>query len=163
MIKADSAPQMGTAEKILLSLDGGALGALYRVAIGFVALPAMSLLLGSDGSDWRVVPFLLAILLLLRVVPALIRKLLPFPGVLRDAWAARRRTAKRYDSYQWRKLMWIGAGLATYTIVSGEFSAARIVVGATCLLAGATAMARWRAVCPSDVARLSMHKAQGVG
>lgn len=146
MTKAAGAPQFGTLEKMLLNLDEGAFGALYRMVIGFATLPAMSLLLGRDGSDWRVVPFLLAILLLLRLVPAVVRKLLPFSGAARDAWAARRRTAKRYDSYQWRKLMWIGVGLATYTVASGELSPARIIVAAACLLAGAAAMARWRTV-----------------
>ena len=86
----------------------------------------MRLLLGSDGSDWTLVPFLLLVLLLLRVVPAVVRKVVPFSAELREAWSVRRRTAKLYDSYQWRKLMWIGAGLALYVAVSGQYSACPI-------------------------------------
>lgn len=163
MAKTASAPQIGTIERVLLNIDDGAFGALYRVAIGFATLPAMSLLLGNDGSDWTVVPFLLSILLLLRIVPAVVRKLVPFSGAVREAWAVRRRTAKRYDSYQWRKLMWIGVGLALFTAVSGQFSPSRIVVCSTCLLAGAAGMVRWRAASANGKpARLPTEKAQSV-
>ena len=92
--------------------DEGAFGAPYRVLIGFATIPAMQLLFGSEGSDWTLVPFLLLVLLLLRAGLAVVRKLVPFSAELREAWSVRRRTAKLYNSYQWRKLMWIGAGLA---------------------------------------------------
>lgn len=154
-------PQIRTIERFLLNIDDGAIGALYRVAIGFATLPAMSLLLGNDGSGWTVVPFLLSVLLLLRVIPALVRKLVPFPDAVQAVWAERRRMAKRYDSYQWRKLIWIGVGLALYIAVSGQFSPSRIVVCSTCLLAGAAGMVRWRAVSANDqFARSRTEKAQ---
>lgn len=146
MAETASTPQIGAVERALLAIDDGAFGALYRVAIGFATLPAMSLLLGSHVSDWLVVPFLLSILLLLRIIPAVVRKLVPFSGAVQEAWAARRRLAKQYDSYQWRKLMWIGIGLALYTAVSGQLSASRMVVGSACLLGGAAGMVRWRLV-----------------
>src|SRR3954468_4446964 len=114
MLKSESASKVGTVDKFLLSLDEGACGALYRVLSGFTTIPVMRLLLGSDGSDWAVVPFLLLILLLLRAGLAVVRKLVPFSAQLREAWSVRRRTAKLYDSYQWRKLTWIGAGLALH-------------------------------------------------
>ena len=148
MAGSASAP-VGTIAKVLLNIDDGAFGALYRVAIGFATLPAMSILLRNDGSDWTVVPFLLSILLLLRIVPAVIRKLMPFSDAMREVWAVRRRTAKRYDSYQWRKLMWIGVGLVLYTAASGRFSPSQIVVCSTCLLAGMAGMMRWRSVAPN--------------
>ena len=144
-----SVPEIGTIARVLLNIDDGAFGTLYRVLIGFATLPAMSILLGNEGSDWRVVPFLLSILLLLRIVPAVIRKLVPFSGAIREVWAVRRRTAKRYDSYQWRKLTWIGVGLALYIAASGQFSPSRIVVCSTCLLAGIAGMVRWRSVSPN--------------
>jgi hypothetical protein len=146
MARTASAPPIGAVERVLLAIDDDAFGALSRVAIGFATLPAMSLLLGSNISDWTVVPFLLSILLLLRLVPAVVRKLVPFSGAVQEAWAVRRRLAKQYDSYQWRKLMWIGIGLALYTAVSGQFSAARVVVCSACLLAGMVGMLRWRLV-----------------
>ena len=144
-----SAPEIGTIARALLNIDDGAFGALYRALIGFATLPAMSILLGNDGSDWTVVPFLLSILLLLRIVPAVIRKLVPFSGAMREVWAVRRQTAKRYDSYQWRKLTWIGVGLALYITASGQFSPSLIVVCCTCLLAGIAGMVRWRSVSPN--------------
>jgi hypothetical protein len=146
MSNAASAPGMEAIERALLHLDIGAAGALYRVAIGFATLPTMSLFLGSDGSDWTVVPFLLSILLLLRIVPAVVRKLMPFSRAAQEAWAARRRTAKQYDSYQWRKLLWIGLGLALYTAISGHLSTSPIVICAFCLVAGAAGTLRWHAV-----------------
>src|SRR5258708_36552221 len=100
-----------TVDKLFLSLDEGAFGALYRVLIGFTTIPVMRFLLGSDRSDWTLVPFLLLVLALLRVAPAVVRKVVPFSAELREAWSGRRRTAKLYDSYQWGKLMWIGAVL----------------------------------------------------
>ncbi len=146
MPKITNAPRIGSIERVLLKIDEGAFGALYRVMIGFATLPTMSFLLGDDGSDWALVPYLLFLLLLLRLVPAVIRRLVPISDALREAWAARRRLAKRYDSYQWRKLMWIGAGLALYIGVTGELSAVRIAVCSVCLLAGVAGMARWHAV-----------------
>src|SRR5262245_26267221 len=146
MTKAASAPEVGAIERALLKISDGAFAAFYLVLIGVATLPAMSLLLGDAGSDWIVVPFLLSILLLLRIVPAVVRKLVPFSGATREAWAVRRRAAKQYDSYQWGKLLWIGVGLAIYITAAGQFSPSRIVVCATCLLAGTAGMVRWRAV-----------------
>jgi hypothetical protein len=154
MTKTASPPQVGTIETILLNLDHGALGALYRVAIGFATVPATSLLLGNDVSEWTVVLSLLSVLLLLRIVPAVIRKLAPFSRPLREAWAARRRLAKQYDSYQWQKLIWIGVGLSLFTAVSGQWSPLRIVVCSVCVLAGAAGMATWHTVSAGEFARL---------
>ena len=106
----------------------------------------MRLLLGSDGSDWTLVPFLLLVLLLLRVGLAVVRKVVPFSAELQEAWSVRRRKAKLYDSYQWRKLMWIGAGLALYVAVSGQYGPVQIALSMFCLITGAGATVRWRAV-----------------
>lgn len=161
MTKTGAASPTGAAEMALLNLDVGVLGALYRVAIGFAALPAMSFLLGRDASDWLLIPFLLVILLALRFGPAVLRRVLPMSGAVKDVWAQRRRVAKRYNSYQWRKLMWIGLGLALYVAVSGQFTSTRIGIVLGCLLAGAAGTARWYAVCSNDKsAGLSAHIAK---
>jgi hypothetical protein len=160
MTKTAGKPELGTIETVLLNLDHGALGALYRVAIGFAIVPAISLRMGNDISEWTVILSLLAVLLLLRIVPAVIRKLVPFSRPLRDAWAARRRMAKQYDSYQWRKLIWIGIGLSLFTAVSGEFSPLRSVVCSICVLAGVAGMATWHAVSAREAARLGTEKFQ---
>ena len=136
----------GTVDKFLLRLDEGAFGALYRVLIGFTTIPVMRLLPGKDGSDWTLVPFLLLVLVLLRVVLAVFRKVVTFSAELREAWSVRRRTAKLYDSYQWRKLMWIGAGLALYVAVSEQYRPFPIALSVFCLVTGAGATVRWRAI-----------------
>jgi|SRR5882724_1037910 len=146
MHKNESVLRTGTVDKFLLRLDEGAFGALYRVLIGFTTIPVMRLLLGNDGSDWTLVPFLLLVLVLLRVVLAVVRKVVTFSAELREAWSVRRRTAKLYDSYQWRKVMWIGAGLALYVAVSGQYRPVHIALSMFCLVAGAGATVRWRAV-----------------
>jgi hypothetical protein len=161
MTKTASTPPLRTIEAGLLHFDQGAFGALYRVAIGFLTVPAMSLLLGDGVSEWTVVLALLSVLLLLRIVPAVVRKLVAFSRPLQDAWSARRRLAKRYDSYQWRKLFWIGVGLSLFTVLSGQFSPVRIVVCSISLLAGAAGMATWHAVSTGESSRSSFQSAAG--
>ena len=146
MDKATGGREIGSIERVLLGLCDETIGALYRVAIGFATLPGLSFLLGNDVSGWTVVAFLLLILILLRIVPATIRRLVPFSRTSREAWAVGRRLAKRYDSYQWRKLVWIGVGLTLYTAASGQFSPPRILICTTCLLVGIAGTVRWRAV-----------------
>ena len=162
MTKTASAPDIGAIERALLKISDGAFGAFYLVLIGVATLPAMSLLLGDVDPGWTVAPFLLSILLLLRIVPAIVRKFVPFSSATREAWAVRRRAAKRYDSYQWGKLLWIGVGLAIYITASGQFSSSRIVVCSTCLLAGTAGMVRWRAVSANGKPALPAEKAQRV-
>jgi len=146
MDKSYSRSSGRSVDKFLLSLDEGAFGALYRVLIGFAAIPVERLLLGSEGSDWMLVPFLLLVLVLLRVVPAVVRKVVSFSAELLEAWYVRRRMAKAYDSYQWRKLIWIGAGLALYFAISGQHRPVHIALSMFCLVAGAGATVRWHAV-----------------
>lgn len=146
MPKSDSTAIFGAADRFLLSLDEGTFGALYRVMIGFATIPAMHILFGTEGSDWNLVAFLLLVLLLLRTGLAVGRKLLPFSAELKEAWSVRRRTAKTYDSYQWRKLMWIGIGLALYVAVSGRYWPIQIALASFCVLAGAAGMMRWHVV-----------------
>jgi hypothetical protein len=139
-------PEVGTTDRFILNLDEGLFGALYRVLIGFATIPTMRFLLGSGGSDWMLAPFLLFVLLLLRIGLAVVRKVAPFSLELQEAWSVRRRTAKLYDSYQWRKLMWVGAGLACYVMVSGSYGSVPIGLSMFCLTTGASATVRWRVV-----------------
>lgn len=141
-----SSSEIGAFERWLVRIDVGPFGALYRVAIGLAIIPAMSLVWENRDSDWTLVPFLLAVLMLLRVLPAIVRMLVPFSDSARIVWAARRRMAKQHDSYQWRKLLWIGVGLALYTAASDQLWRSRIVVCSICLLTGVFGMLRWRVV-----------------
>jgi hypothetical protein len=146
MRNGERIPETATMDTFLLNLDEGVFGALYRGLIGFAITPAMRLLLPSGSSDWALAPFLLLVLLLLRFGLAVVRKVAPFSGKLQEAWSVRRRTAKLYDSYQWRKLMWVGAGLACYVAVSGRYEPVPIALSLFCLVAGASATLRWRVV-----------------
>jgi hypothetical protein len=77
-------------------------------------------------------------------VPAILRKILPFSAAARTVWAERRQMAKRVDSYQWRKLFWIGMGLGLFTLQSGHRFPALLGLTFGCLAAGAIGLATWR-------------------
>lgn len=146
MPDAQSIPKIGAIDEALLALDVGFFGAFYRGLIGFATIPTMRLLMGDDGSNWTLVPFLLFVLLLLRIVLAVVRKVVPFTSELQEAWSVRRRMAKLYDSYQWRKLLWIGAGMTCYVVFSGWCGLVPSALSIFCLVAGASATVRWRIV-----------------
>ena len=131
-------------EKLVVDLDVSAFGATYRAAIGFFANPVLSHVVGADRADRLLVPVLLAGLLILRVATVLLRKLLPFSDMAQRTWAERRQLGKRYDSFQWQKLLWVGLGLALYTVLSGEATTLRVAVFLACILSGALGLARWR-------------------
>jgi hypothetical protein len=118
------------------------------MTVGFLAVPLLLRFWGQDDPGWALVPFLFVILLMLRVIPAVVRRLVPFSDTARAIWAERRQMAKRYDSYQWQKLFWIGIGLALYTLLSYQFLTSRIVVSSICVLSGAFGLARWRKIAP---------------
>ena len=118
------------------------------MTIGFMTLPVLSRLWGQDDPGWTLVPFLFLIFLMLRVIPALVRRLVPFSDTARAIWAERRQMAKRYDSYQWQKLFWMGIGLALYTVLSYQSLTSRIAVSSICVLSGAFGLARWRKIAP---------------
>ncbi|MCC7343145.1 MAG: hypothetical protein IT170_18830 [Bryobacterales bacterium] len=140
----DKPAKTGSFETLLVSLDGRLFGRLGRVAVGFVMIPALTWVRGTPGPDWALVAALLAVLFLIRLIPLVVRRLMPTSQAVRHTWAHRRQLAKRYDSYQWQKLFWIGTGLALYIAVSRTASPARLVVSSFCLLAGALGIARWR-------------------
>ncbi len=133
-------------EKLLLALDSFPLGAIWRVAVGFATFPFLEYLFGPRNSALLTAAGLLGVLLLLRILPALVRKLLPFSTEVKQVWLDRRSIGKRYDSYQWQKLFWIGIGLSLYIVQSHNFSTDRIAIASACVVFGAAGMARWRFV-----------------
>jgi hypothetical protein len=144
MRKPDAAAKLGLFERLIDGAVDGVPGALLRVGIGFATIPAVCGLFGKSEQDWAPWVGLLTVLLLLRAVPVLIRRVIPFSQALEIIWSDRRQLAKRYDSYQWRKLFWIGLGMAIYTGFSGDHSSSRITVSSLCILAGALGLIRWR-------------------
>ena len=128
------------------------MAALYRVVIGVLFLPALMAVSGDLVSGWGLFAAFAVLLAGLRIVPAVIRTLLPFPAPVRAAWSQRRDIAKSYDSYQWQKLFWMGLGLAAYLIVQGEFAPQPLALTATCLVAGAFGLLTWRTRRPRTAA-----------
>jgi hypothetical protein len=133
-------------ETLLVGLDEGAVGALLRAAIGFATSPAVAAVMGSSAGDWALVPGVAMLMILLRLAPSVIRRLVPFSSRAQEIWWNRRQIAKRFDSYQWQKLFWMGGGMVLYSAVGDALRVPDVVVSATCLVAGAIGLARWRAV-----------------
>lgn len=142
-------PVAGIVEWLLVRLDEPPIDAMYRFALGLLFLPVLSLVHPAAASDWSVLAFFVAMLGCLRAVPALCRKLLPFSDAVQAAWRERRFTAKKYDSYQWRKLLWIGLGLMTYVSAVGTVQRVEVFLTAFCLVSGAVGTVVWRSHRPS--------------
>jgi hypothetical protein len=131
-------------DRVLVRLDEMPWAAGVRVTAGYLVVPAWLMFSGEGYSEWTVFPFLLAVLAGLRVVPAVLRKALPFGNTVLTAWAQRRQLAKRFDSYQWQKLLWIGFGLTFFVWRSGRHSVALLTLTSLCLASGAIGLVFWR-------------------
>jgi len=131
-------------ERALLSVERFPWSALYRTAIGYSMLPLFSWLAGKGDLGWSLLPWFVAVLLALRVLPAVLRRVLPFSQHARAVWAERRALAKRFDSYQWRKLFWFGVGLAAYVASSGHIDWPSAALTGVCLGGGALGFVIWR-------------------
>ena len=137
-------PELRSFERRLLAVESLPWFALYRIAIGGLVLPAWRWLGGGETRAWTLVAWLLAFLFALRLFPALLRKMLPVSRALSEAWAARRRLAKRFDSYQWRKLFWLGCGMALSATVTPAGLPIEIATIGFCLVSGAVGSLVWR-------------------
>ena len=109
-------------------------------------VPLFSRLSAKDDHGLSLVFWFVGVLFALRVVPAILRKALPFSRQVTVIWAERRRMAKRFDSYQWQKLFWFGIGLAAYAISPGEFGGIARALTVFCLVSGALGflVQRWK-------------------
>jgi hypothetical protein len=119
---------------------------LYQSLIGFLIVPAFSRSIGNRSSDWRLVPFFLMVLIAVRVVPAVVRHTVSFSSERQARWFRQRALAKRYDSYQWRKLFWFGLGLAAYVALFDRADTVAGLLSLTCVGAGALGLLAWRRV-----------------
>jgi hypothetical protein len=136
--------QLPTHERFIALLDDYPWSAFYRVGLGYVMLPSFSLLCGKDFHDWCVVGAFLGTLLSIRLVMAVLRKVLPFSNEVRTIWAERRQMAKRFDSYQWQKLFWLGIGMACYAMTSAKFGGVLGVLAVFSLTSGGLGVLLWR-------------------
>jgi DMSO reductase anchor subunit len=137
---------MNLIERLLVGLENAPWNILYRAAVGFASLSLFVRLRSVAVPDWWFGPTLLVILIALRVAPVVARKVLPFSGTAQDIWDKRRQLAKRYDSYQWRKLLGFGIGVVAYLIFSRQASTPIITLTTVCLVAGLIGEMRWYAI-----------------
>jgi hypothetical protein len=130
-------------EKILIQLDESPWEAIWRGLGGAGIIAVWVRVFSGRSPDWSMIPFVLFMLLLLRVVPMLVRSVVSFSIEAREVWAKRRDLAKRCDSYQWRKLFWIGLGMALYIVCCGEWRPIPLVLTAVCLVSGVLGVLVW--------------------
>lgn len=133
-------------EQLLLGLDAGPWSAISRVALGLAIPPVFRALSGGSDSVWIWLALFLGLLIMVRVVPAVLRRALPFSVETKKIWAERRNLAKRYDSYQWQKLFWIGLGLLPYAVLGSGLNKGELLVTVICLIGGGVGLLLWRRV-----------------
>lgn len=133
-------------ERYLVELDSGPSGAVSRVALGLCIPPAFRTLSGDVDRIWIDLALFLALLIGLRVIPAVLRKVLPFSTDAKQIWFDRRQIAKLHDSYQWQKLFWVGLGLLPYAVAGGGLRTGEWVLTAICLIGGSAGLLIWRRI-----------------
>lgn len=140
----DSVPGTSRCERYLTLIEDAPWCALYRMMIGYGTQPLYTRFVGGDASGWWMWLWFLSLLLALRLGPAVVRMALPFSEGVNVIWAERRRMAKRFDSYQWRKLLWFGIGLAVYVAISRSVMKPGIALAVFCLVGGGLGEIAWR-------------------
>lgn len=133
-------------ERYLVDLDSGPSSAVCRVTLGLCIPPVFRALSGAPDRFWIDLVLFLALLIGLRVIPAVLRKLLPFSAEAKKIWFDRRQIAKLHDSYQWQKLFWIGIGLLSYAAVGGGLRTGEIALAVICLAGGGAGLLIWRRI-----------------
>ena len=121
-------------------------GAVLRVALGYVTAVAWLLLIGLGASGWTVMPFFLAVLAAVRIVPAVIRA--PVVSASRSArsgpsdgrWpSATTRTNGRSCSGS-------GSGSSLHLALSPIAPGALLALAVVCVVAGTLGLATWRTI-----------------
>lgn len=135
---------MKSLEQLLLRLDRGPWSAVTRVVLGFCIPPALRLLTGGRDQIWVALALFVGLLIALRVGPAVLRAVLPFSAETKGIWFQRRQIAKLHDSYQWRKLFWMGLGMLVFAITAGGLATGEQVLTAVCLVGGAAGLLLWQ-------------------
>ena len=135
---------MTSADRLLLGVDEGLSSVLVRAALGYFVVPLWSYATGVSTPDWTLLPFFLGVLVASRLVPGVLRKVVKFPEAVCAVWTERRQLAKRFDSFQWQKLLGIGVGLLLYAVVTSNRSPVLFGLAGACLATGAGALVIWR-------------------
>ena len=139
-----SSAQLPAYERLILLIEQYPCSAFYRIGLGCV-LPLLYCRISSkEDSEWFLILWFLSCLFAIRLFPAVFRKVFPFSKEVKGIWAERREIAKRYDSYQWRKLIWFGIGMACYVVLSGTWNAVVVALTAFCVVGGGIGVFVWR-------------------
>jgi len=131
-------------EELMISLTTQPWCAIYLVPTGFVVFPIFCLLFGETGAVWELATVFCGVLLVVRFGTAIVRRFLPISDNVRQGWYRNRVIAKRYDSYQWQKLFWVGLGIFAYAVGWGGLRPAPMALAAACMIVGGIAAAVWR-------------------
>jgi hypothetical protein len=133
-------------EEVLRKAQDPPWEAVLRMTIGFLLLPIVAVWHdGRAGGGGLLLGFLL-VLIMLRVLPAVARRVIPFSADLQQHWFMRRQLAKRYDSYQWQKLFWFGIGLTIYLLLFDDRGTVEMLLASACLVGGGLGVLLWRRV-----------------
>jgi hypothetical protein len=134
---------MRALERVLVSIDSSPWSAISRVALGLGIPPVLRVLPGGGNRVWIALALLAGLLVVLRLVPVVLRRVLPFSLEAKEIWAERRNIAKQHDSYQWQKLFWIGLGLLPYAFVGDGLRGGELALTGICLLGGGAGLLFW--------------------
>lgn len=134
---------VGHMGRLILGLETLPWNILYRVVIGYYVMPVTILVCGVSPTAAQLFLLFIAVLVSLRIVPSVLRRLIPAGAEVKEVWAERRATAKRYDSYQWQKLFGIGMGWVAYLFLHRRASGAPVALAGACLVAGAIGQMFW--------------------
>jgi hypothetical protein len=135
-------------EHLLSKIETKPWSALYRGAVGFALPGIFHALCESCDSIWITSVMFLGFLVALRGIPLLLRLALPFSAELKTIWASQRSISKKFDSFAWQKLLWIGLGFLLNAAVIGGLRSSEIAVMLFCLIGGGAGLWRWRMVRP---------------
>jgi hypothetical protein len=130
-------------EKILLSLEVGPSGAVLRTAGGLLFALALRRALPS-AAPATAAAVLLAVLFGVKVACAVARRFAGGTPRVHAVWEWRRNLARLHDSYQWRKLLWFGAGILAAGVLAGPRASWELGLGSACLASGTLGEVLWR-------------------
>jgi hypothetical protein len=130
-------------ESFLINLERRPCNVISRVAFGF-SVPVFGAISGGSERVSTYLALFFGLLVTLRIVPLGLRRILPFSVKARQKWAERRNIAKRYDSYQWQKLFWIGLGQLLYAVIGAWPKDGELIAMLFCLIGGSAGLFFWR-------------------
>src|SRR5438034_9218646 len=100
MTKITASNAVGMMESVLVRLEEPPFSQISRIWIGFLLQPAVARLSTRDVAAPSLIGAFLGTLVALRILPAVLRKLLPFCQPTQAIWPQRPLIAKRYESSQ---------------------------------------------------------------